>query len=235
MVSAPAIELRKVEFAWPAGPPVLAIRVFVVAPGERVFIRGPSGSGKSTLLGLIGGVLQPSAGSVRVLGQELGALRGWQRDAFRAEHVGFIFQLFSLIPYLSVIDNVLLSTRFSRGRRVRAGDDAAHAEALRLLGALGLASTDIVRRSVTQLSIGQQQRVAAARALIGRPDLIVADEPTSALDFDARVAFLELLMRECAAAGATLLFVSHDATLAPRFDRTIALADINDPSRGTAH
>lgn len=232
MGSAPAIELRDIEFAWPGGPPVLAIHNFDVAPAERVLIRGPSGSGKSTLLGLIGGVLQPAAGSVRVLGQELGALRGWQRDAFRAAHVGFIFQMFNLIPYLSVIDNVLLSTRFSSARRAQAGDDAAHAEARRLLGALGLASSDIVQRSVTQLSIGQQQRVAAARALIGRPDLIVADEPTSALDLDARAAFLELLMRECAAAGATLLFVSHDATLAPRFDRTVMLDDINGVSHG---
>lgn len=235
MDSAPAIELRDVEFAWDGGAPVLSIRAFDVSARERVFIRGPSGSGKSTLLGLVGGVLQPAAGSVRVLGQELGALRGWQRDAFRAEHVGFIFQMFNLIPYLSVIDNVMLSTRFSSARRARAGDDAAQAEARRLLGALGLASSDVVQRSVTQLSIGQQQRVAAARALIGRPDLVVADEPTSALDLDARAAFLELLMRECAAATATLLFVSHDATLAPRFDRTVMLDEINGVPREHSH
>lgn len=230
-----AVELSNVEFAWTPGLPVLAIRAFDVAARERVLIRGPSGSGKSTLLGLVGGVLQPSAGSVRVLGQELGALRAWQRDAFRAEHVGFIFQMFNLIPYLSVIDNVLLATRFSRARRVRAGEDAARAEARRLLEALDLASSEIMERPVTELSIGQQQRVAAARALIGRPALIVADEPTSALDSDARLAFLDLLMRECAAAGATLLFVSHDATLAPRFDRTVALESINSVTRGRSN
>jgi putative ABC transport system ATP-binding protein len=235
MSGAPAIELRDVEFAWGNDAPILAIRAFDVPARERVLIRGPSGSGKSTLLGLIGGVLQPATGSVRVLGQDLGQLRAWQRDAFRARHVGFIFQMFNLIPYLSVIDNVLLSTRFSVARRARAGDHAARAEAQRLLNALGLATSDIIERSVTQLSIGQQQRVAAARALIGRPDLLVADEPTSALDMDARLAFLDLLMQECTSAGTTLLFVSHDATLAPRFDRSVALQDINSPARGATH
>ncbi len=227
MTGTEAIRLRDVAYHWRAGTPVLDIPALDVARGERVFVRGPSGSGKSTLLGLIGGVLQPTAGSVQVLGTRLDTLRAWQRDRFRAGHIGFIFQMFNLIPYLSVVDNVLLSTRFSATRRARAGAGEAGAEALRLLAALGLATRELVARRVTELSIGQQQRVAAARALIGRPDLLVADEPTSALDHEARAAFLDLLLRECASAGTTVLFVSHDATLAPRFDRSVALADIN--------
>lgn len=228
-----AIRLRGVEYAWHQGPPVLRIRQFDVARGERVFLYGPSGSGKSTLLGLIGGVLQPAQGSIEVLGQRLETMRAWERDRFRARHVGFVFQMFNLIPYLSVIDNVLLSTRFSRTRRERSGGAEAAAQARRLLSALGIGAGELTARKVTQLSIGQQQRVAAARALIGGPDLLVADEPTSALDQDARASFLDLLMRECAASGTTLLFVSHDATLAARFDRGVALSDINSVPTAT--
>lgn len=226
MSTAPAVELRNVEFSWNGRDPVLAVPEFTVMPQERVLIQGPSGSGKSTLLGLIGGVLVPGAGTVRVLGHDLGALTGSRRDAFRAEHIGFIFQMFNLIPYLSLLDNVLLPALFSPARRRRIGP-AEGTEARRLLGALGLSSPGLLGRSVTQLSIGQQQRVAAARALIGRPDLIVADEPTSALDSDARMGFLELLMRECKAAATTLLFVSHDESLRTLFDRRVALREIN--------
>lgn len=229
-----AVEIKDVRFAWPHSAPVLSIPSFAVAARERVLIQGPSGSGKSTLLGLIGGVLTPQSGSVSVLGHDLGKLSGSARDAFRGEHVGFIFQLFNLIPYLSVIDNVLLPARFSRARRARIGRSDARAEGLRLLGALGLDSNALPGRSATQLSIGQQQRVAAARALLGRPDLIVADEPTSSLDADARLTFLDLLMNECRAAGTTLLFVSHDSSLRSRFDRAVTLAEINRAAAGDA-
>jgi putative ABC transport system ATP-binding protein len=130
------------------------------------------------------------------------------------------------VPYLSVLDNVLLPTLFSTLRKQRAGANPAN-EAKRLLGALGLGNDKILQRPVTALSIGQQQRVAAARALLGRPRLIIADEPTSALDHDARSAFLELLLGEANAAEATLLFVSHDTALAPLFSRTLSLSDLN--------
>ena len=224
-MSAAAIELEQVKFRWPGGPALLDIPRLQVMRGERVFLRGPSGSGKSTLLGLIGGVLAPDAGTVRVLGQSLGEMSAAARDQFRGNHVGFVFQMFNLIPYLSVRENVLLALRFSPPRAARVAD--REAEAGRLLAALGLDDPALIDRPVTRLSIGQQQRVAAARALLGRPEILVADEPTSALDHEARQAFLQLLLGECAAHGITLLFVSHDPTLGAAFDRQLSLADIN--------
>jgi putative ABC transport system ATP-binding protein len=224
-----AIEVRDLTFAWPGKPPLLHIDHFSVARGERVFLRGPSGSGKSTLLGLVGGVLQPAGGSVRLLGTEISGLSASARDRFRGEHLGFVFQMFNLIPYLGVLQNVMLPALFSPGRARRLGETAElRAEAVRLLSALGLSSQSILESEVTQLSIGQQQRVAAARALLGRPEIIVADEPTSSLDHDARENFLRLLMNECSAQGTTLLFVSHDTSLGGLFDRVDSLAELND-------
>ena len=223
---APAIALEEVQYAWPGQPPVLSIPRLQISAGERVFLRGPSGSGKSTLLGLVGGVLLPAGGTVQLFGERIDRMSASARDHFRADHLGFIFQWFNLVPYLSVLDNVLLPTLFSALRKQRAGANPAN-EAKRLLSALGLGDDKILQRPVTALSIGQQQRVAAARALLGRPRLIIADEPTSALDHDARSAFLELLLREASAAESTLLFVSHDTALAPLFSRTLALSDLN--------
>jgi putative ABC transport system ATP-binding protein len=223
---AAVIELGQVRFSWAAGRPVLDIEALAVARGERVFVRGPSGSGKSTLLSLLAGVVVAQAGTVRVLGKDLRALSGAERDRFRADHIGFIFQMFNLIPYLSVVENVCLPCGFSARRAERAGASMA-AEAVRLLEHLDMGSSDVIGRQVTELSVGQQQRVAAARALIGRPELVIADEPTSSLDADRRTAFIDLLFRECAREDATLIFVSHDAALAPLFDRSIELAEIN--------
>ncbi len=225
MSAVPAIELAQIEFGWRGAPPLLDIAQLTINQGERVFLRGPSGSGKSTLLGLIGGVLVPSRGSVRLLGKDIAGLGAADRDRFRGEHLGFIFQMFNLIPYLDVLQNVLLPTEFSHARRERVGKDQV-GEARRLLQALGLTG-DLLGRSVTQLSIGQQQRVAAARALLGRPEILIADEPTSALDTDTRAGFLELLLDECREQGTTLLFVSHDTALQAHFDRSLAMADIN--------
>jgi putative ABC transport system ATP-binding protein len=222
-----AVAIDDVAFGWPGRPDILAIDRFELARGERVFLRGPSGSGKSTLLGLIGGVLRARTGHVRLLGTDLGSLSAGERDRFRGEHVGFVFQMFNLIPYLTVVENVVLPARFSAKRAGRIPGGDLRAEAVKLLEHLGLAANDLLDRPVTQLSIGQQQRVAAARALLGRPELIIADEPTSALDADTRAGFLELLMRECAALGSTLLFVSHDTSLGTMFDRTVAMAEIN--------
>lgn len=227
--TAPAIALSDVRFAYDrkAGE-VLAVQRFEVAAGERVFLRGPSGSGKSTLLGLVAGILEPDAGEVRVLGETLNDLPAARRDAFRAARLGVIFQLFNLLPYLSVGANVALPCRFSDERaaaaRAKGGIDA---EARRLLAALQLDPQRYFRASARALSVGQQQRVAAARALIGAPGLILADEPTSALDADARDAFIELLIEECTQSGAALLFVSHDAGLADRFDRAEDLRTLN--------
>lgn len=226
----PVVALRELRFRWHTeGPDVLVLDRLEVQRGERLFIEGPSGSGKSTLLGLLAGVTVPRQGEVRVLGTRLEQLGGVARDHFRAHHIGFIFQLFNLIPYLSIIDNVTLPCRFSARRRQRAlaRSPSLAAEARRLLAHLDLAEPRLLASPVTKLSVGQQQRVAAARALIGAPELLIADEPTSSLDADRRQAFVRLLFEECRAAGATLIFVSHDAGLEPLFDRTLRLAEAN--------
>jgi putative ABC transport system ATP-binding protein len=230
----PIVQLDGVRFRWRRkGPDILALDRLSVDRGERVFIEGPSGSGKSTLLGLLAGVTVPLAGRVQVLGETLSARSGPERDHFRADHIGYIFQQFNLIPYLGIIDNVVLPCRFSRLRRERAlaRSSSLRAEAKRLLGHLDLAEPALLREAVTSLSVGQQQRVAAARALMGAPELIIADEPTSSLDADRRRAFVQLLFDECKATGATLIFVSHDASLEPLFDRTLRLAEANRAAR----
>ena len=223
----PFVSVKGLEFTWPGtSQRTLAIEAFEVFPGERVFLRGPSGSGKSTLLGLIAGVLEPQAGVIRVAGTPLSDLSPALRDRLRADRMGIIFQLFNLVPYLSVTENVALPLRFSKARRERV-EGSVVAEAERLLAALGLTDNALLERQVVDLSVGQQQRVAAARALIGGPDLIIADEPTSALDTHARDRFIELLSSEAAATGAALLFVSHDPGLAGHFERAVDLCDIN--------
>ena len=224
-----AIEIQDLRFAWgPDQPPALQIDAFRVETGERVFLKGPSGSGKTTLLNILGGVTVPQAGSVRVAGTQIATLGAPARDRFRADHIGFVFQLFNLLPYLGLIENVTLPCRFSARRRARAlTAGGPEREARRLLARMGLSQDALGHRAVATLSVGQQQRVAAARALIGAPALIVADEPTSALDEDVAHAFLQLVLGEAAAAGATVLVVSHDARLEADFDRTVAMPDIN--------
>ena len=215
------------RFTWPGGSgDCVALPLLRIARGERVFVSGPSGSGKSTLLNLLAGVLPAPPGSVRVLGHDLGLLPSARRDLFRADHVGFIFQLFNLIPYLSVEENVCLPCRFSLLRRQRALTAASDVSkvARGLLADLDLADPVLLRRQVTALSVGQQQRVAAARALIGAPELMLADEPTSALDSDRRVGFLDMLFRQCERDSTTLIFASHDRSLASRFDRHVDIA-----------
>ncbi|WP_376693929.1 ATP-binding cassette domain-containing protein [Wenzhouxiangella sp. EGI_FJ10409] len=219
------LELRDVRFAWQAGQPtVIALDAFSLAQGERVFLYGPSGSGKSTLLALIAGLARPDRGSIALAGSRLETLSGPARDRLRADHVGVIFQQFNLLPWLDVIGNVILPCRFSRNRAERAGD--VHKAACRLLEAMDL-EPGLWSRKAGALSVGQQQRAAAARALIGAPELVLADEPTSALDADRRDAFLDLLFEQVDSAGATMLFVSHDQALADRFDRRVSLPEVN--------
>jgi putative ABC transport system ATP-binding protein len=222
----PAVDLRDVRFGYDRQADILDIETFRLAAGEHLFLRGPSGSGKSTLLGLIAGVLRPQRGVIDVLGIDMANAPEAARDRMRARQIGVIFQMFNLVAYLNVIENVLLPLQFSPDRR-GAVEGTPEAEARRLLARLGMADEALLRRRVSDLSVGQQQRVAAARALIGAPKLVIADEPTSALDSEARDLFIALLSDETRRAGASLLFVSHDAALAPLFDRAVDLSAIN--------
>lgn len=224
------VQLTDVQFFWNRqSPPVLSIPEFAIARGENVFLQGPSGSGKTTLLSLIAAVLSPQEGSIIIDDQPLAELRRSKRDQFRVDRIGLVFQQFNLLPFLSVAENVQLSCGFSTARKARACENglSVDQETDRLLEAMHLAPDEFRNRTASQLSVGQQQRVAVARALIGRPPLIIADEPTSSLDSDSRQAFLDLLFSEIESAGSTLLFVSHDAGLAPSFDRRVDLRDIN--------
>lgn len=230
----PAVEIADLKFAYRAGKPVLDIPSLVVHRGRRVFLYGPSGSGKTTLLGILAGVQSAQSGSVRVLGQDLGRLTSAGRDEFRAVHIGYIFQMFNLIPYLSVMENITLPCRMNSRRRARAersGESLTDA-ARRIASRLEISS--LLDSSVIELSVGQQQRVAAARSILGSPELVIADEPTSALDHDRRERFLELLFESCAEAGSTLIFVSHDRTLQPMFDEAVSLPDVNRAAVSTA-
>ena len=221
-----ALRITDLVYRWPRqAAACLEIPRFELALGERVFLHGPSGSGKSTLLGLLGGVAVPQAGRIELLGQDLAQLGSHARDRFRADHIGFLFQQFNLLPWLPALDNVLLPCTFSPRRRERAGT-APRAEAERMLRHLDL-DPPSWRKPAGELSVGQQQRVAAARALIGRPEILIADEPTSALDAERQQVFIDLLLQESSAVGAALIFVSHDKRLAGHFDRSIALHDIS--------
>lgn len=233
----PAVSLKDVRFAWNNGAAhVLDIPALDVARGERVFIKGASGSGKTTLLNLLAGVIVPGEGSVSVLETRLDTLAAWKRDTFRAQHIGFVFQMFNLVPYLSLIDNVTLPCNFSSARKAKALQRAGSltAEAERLLDHLALDARGLIDKPVSQLSVGQQQRVAVARALMGGPEIVIADEPTSALDAESRASFLDLLFKEIQENDATLIFVSHDPALESHFERTVHLSDINRAGEGRA-
>ena len=229
------VEIDRVRFAWKTGQrDILDITRLEIAAGERVFIEGPSGSGKSTLFSLLGGVVSPREGTVRVLQVDISQMSAARRDRFRADHIGFVFQMFNLVPYLSMMDNVVLPCRFSHRRfeRAQTRSGSPDAEARRLLVRLGLEPAELLGRPVTELSIGQQQRVAIARALIGAPELIMADEPTSALDEGTRKRFLHVLSEQCDEAGVSLLFASHDTRLSALFDRRISLDELNRNGAG---
>lgn len=230
------IDITQLRYRWSqADHDCLAIDALHLAAGEALFLHGPSGSGKSTLLGLLAGVLLPSQGNVALKGTAWSSLPGARRDAYRADHVGYIFQQFNLLPYLSVLDNVMLPCRFSALRHDRASQGGASvvAVARELLSQVGLADR-LWHKPAASLSVGQQQRVAAARALIGQPEVIIADEPTSALDAPLRDSFMDLLLGKCREANTTLVFVSHDERLAARFDRQLLLADINSAASAEA-
>ena len=224
----PVLQVSDLRFGYATGQTLIDIGHFTIGKGESVFLRGPSGCGKSTLLGLIGGVLTPDSGTIAICGQTLSEVSSAKRDQIRADHLGIIFQQFNLLPYLSVLQNCTLPCRFSAMRKARAieRDGSVKVAAENLVRGLGLTDEHLVR-PVGELSVGQQQRVAVARALIGGPDVIIADEPTSALDHDNRDRFIELLNQQREAFGSALLFVSHDSTIAAHFDRSESLIDLN--------
>lgn len=226
------LELKDVRYRWP-GRASFALQVpeLTLAPSETVLLLGESGSGKSTLLSLICGTIIADSGRVAIRGSDIATLSAGARDRFRAEQIGLIFQQFNLLPFASVQDNILLPLQFAPERRKRVAD--LKPEATRLCRDLGLPDNVMSTRAGT-LSVGQQQRVAAARALIGTPPLIIADEPTSSLDAATQVTFLELLFAQSRAHETGLLMVSHDARLADQFDRVIQMADIAQTQRNAA-
>lgn len=230
--SDPILNLNDVRYRWP-GRASFGLRVpdLTLAKSETVLLLGESGSGKSTLLSLICGTIIAASGCVCVAGTDIAALSAGKRDRFRAEQIGLIFQQFNLLPFASVQDNILLPLKFAPERRKRLADPTA--EATRLCRDLGLPD-GVMSANAGTLSVGQQQRVAAARALIGMPPLIIADEPTSSLDAATQATFLELLFAQSRAHDTTLLMVSHDARLSNQFDRVIHMADIAQAVRDVA-
>lgn len=229
----PAIEINQLQFSWGEhSPMIIDIDQFLVESGELVFLKGPSGSGKSTLLSLLGGVSLPQQGQIQIMGKTINQLSSTQRDIFRANHIGFIFQMFNLLPYLSILDNVMIPLSFSAQRKQKVLQKSSlEEEGMRLLAHLDLNDPTLLQKPVSDLSVGQQQRVAAARSLIGSPDIVIADEPTSSLDTDRRDAFIDLLIKECRASKSTLVFVSHDQSLERHFDRSVALNEINQANQ----
>ncbi|MCK7550350.1 ABC transporter ATP-binding protein [Marinobacter goseongensis] len=216
-----AVRTRDLIYRWPKSHTSLHFPDLELNAGSHLFIKGASGSGKSTLLSLLGGMLRPASGSISLLGRDLGPLSNGQRDRFRADHMGVIFQQFNLVPYLSTLANVTLPCRLSPQRQQRT-HPSARAEATALLRDLAIPESHW-QQPVGRLSVGQQQRVAAARALIGQPELILADEPTSALDADNRDRFIDVLLTLAHRSASSVIFVSHDRSLARHFDQELVL------------
>lgn len=222
--TAPILDLTNVRFRWPGQASFgLSVPSFQIARGETVLLLGESGSGKSTLLSLICGTIRPDTGTVVVGDTDLSNLTASGRDRFRGDHIGVIFQQFNLLPFGTVADNILLPLRFAPKRRARAKDPLK--SAAELCSTLRLPASLLSAKAAT-LSVGQQQRVAVARALIGQPPIVIADEPTSSLDADSQAAFLDLLFKQVTKNGSSLLMVSHDPRLGDWFDRVVRMDDI---------
>jgi putative ABC transport system ATP-binding protein len=217
-----SLEIKDLFFSWSKQSDfVLKIPNWQVKTSEKVFLYGRSGEGKSTLLNLISGIENRYSGDIKVLGQDMTSLNQRKKDTFRANNIGIIFQQFNLLPYLTAEQNILLAQRFrSVIKTPHSGQLASICERLEL-------SNNLLNRKAIELSVGQQQRVAVARALYTTPALIIADEPTSALDSQTRNQFIQLLL-DCANTS-TVVFVSHDMSLAPHFDQQLALADLQQP------
>ncbi len=216
----PVISINKLIFRWSAqSAPTINIEQWCINKGQRIFLYGRSGSGKSTLLNILAGILQPEHGSVDILGKDLVQMSQHQKDRFRAQHIGVIFQQFNLIPYMTVSENIQLSQYFANTKPSKERISL-------LLNQLGL-DDSLLDQQASQLSVGQQQRVAVARALYHQPEIIIADEPTSALDAETRDEFIRLLLEQAQANNSTILFVSHDKSLQKHFDHVVDLQHIN--------
>ena len=213
------IDVSDLDFTYPAGGFRLSIPSLRIAKGERVAVVGPSGTGKTTLLNLVAGITVPVRGTVTVAETQVSALPDRKRRAFRNARIGFVFQNFALLDYLTARDNILYPYRIGAGLRI---DAAARARAQDLAEACGIG--DKLDRHPSALSQGEQQRVAICRALVTEPNLVLADEATGNLDPETKVQILDLLFDQAARAGATLLAVTHDHDLLPRFDRVIDFA-----------
>ncbi len=219
-----AINVQNLSFHYEDTHPILKLDSFEVKNQEKIFIYGPSGCGKSTLLGLIAGVFLPQQGTLEVFGLDFCSTSRSKRDEIRGKEIGYIFQTFNLIPYLSCIENILLPCKITPERKSKIRGSLEQEAAL-LAEHLNL--TEVLHKKARQLSVGQQQRVAAARALIGNPQLVIADEPTSSLDGKNTNEFLELLLRKWEEKKFTLVFVSHDERLANEFNRSVSLPEMN--------
>ena len=224
------IQLNNVRYRWPKqNHDTLCINSLIIKKNQHTFLKGASGSGKTTLLNLLAGILKPSSGSIELMGEPMQELGSSARDRFRADNIGVVFQQFNLLPYLNILDNVKLPCEFSLKRKQQAQEQengSIEDSAKHILQHLKIEES-LYHRAVTDLSVGQQQRVAVARALIGKPSLIIADEPTSALDSETRDGFLQLLFSQAEAQGSTIVFVSHDPHIATHFSNVLDLAEIN--------
>ena len=220
------ISISTCRFAYEKGS-IIDIDSLNIKEGEHLFLHGKSGSGKSTFLNLLCGVLVPTSGSIEVNSNKLELLSASERDSFRADNYGTIFQQFNLLSYLSVEENISLACGFSTEKTSNIKN--MKEEIKSLLDALEL-KVDISAPAMN-LSIGEQQRVAVARALIGKPKIIIADEPTSALDSSAKSSFMNLLFRQIDAQKSTLIFVSHDKSLSSGFKTVYDFAEINRASK----
>ena len=214
-----SIHIENLNFSYPKSSAIIKLNDLKIKSHEKVFLYGQSGSGKTTLLSLIAGILPCKEGKISIQDTLLSEISSYQIDSFRGKNIGFIFQNFNLIPYLSVLENILLPAKL-QGKTKQ-----VEARAHQLIKELNIESRIDMRAS--QLSVGQQQRVAAARALLLEPPLIIADEPTSSLDEENVDEFMKLLLKQWDKKPFTLLFVSHDQRLQQYFDRSINLLEIN--------
>jgi putative ABC transport system ATP-binding protein len=217
--SSNAVDVADVVYRYPSRQSAFLCDRWSLPKGQHTFLHGNSGSGKSTLLSLLSGIAQPQHGTITLNNTQLNTLTPKQQDSYRAQHIGIVFQQFNLIPYLTVRQNVELASYFAK-RSIDITD-----QLLVMLASLQLPEA-ILSKTVSQLSVGQQQRVAIMRALINSPQLLLIDEPTSALDANARDGFMQMLMSASQSFESTMIFVSHDSSLRQYFNHHLAVTDI---------